>query len=122
MSPSLAAPSALAALANQCLLEPPSRAMDARIFCIVHNTEDCNSFSTPTLVEARARGRVLLNEPSLLSWVTVPRYTEDLNCAKSLVPAGLSTISRDPRIVCATALMALALTGAPPAVPELLAS
>jgi hypothetical protein len=121
MSPSLAPPSTLAALANRCLLEPPSRAMDATIFCIVHNTADRNSFSTPTLIEARARGRVLLNEPTILGWVTVPRYTEDLNSAKSLVPDGLSTISRDPRIVCATALMALALTGEPE-LPELLAS
>jgi hypothetical protein len=44
----------------------------------------------------------------------VPPFTEQLKYAKSLLPDGLYTISSDARIVCATALCALALIEAPP--------
>ena len=54
MSLSLAAPSALTALANRCLLEAPSRALDTRIFCMVHDIVDGNSLGTAALIEARA--------------------------------------------------------------------
>jgi hypothetical protein len=46
--------------------------------------------------------------------VQVPPFTEELKYAKSLVPDGLYTISSEPRIVCAAALRALAITDAPP--------
>jgi hypothetical protein len=47
------------------------------------------------------------------SHADAPWYTEDLGCAKSLVPEGLATIARDPLIVCATALIARAMLDAP---------
>ncbi len=56
----------------------------------------------------------MIVEPGLQGWVEVPPFTGELKYAKSLLPDGLYTISSDPRIVCAAALRALALTDAPP--------
>ena len=75
---------------------------------------DANPLSSAALIEVRARGFILINQPTVKGWADAPSYTEDLGCAKSLVPKGLSTIARDPRIVCATALMARAVLDSPP--------
>ncbi len=107
-------PSPLAALADRCLAEVPSRALDVEIYCALHGIEDGNDLGSPALVEARAKGDVLIVEPGLHGWVEVPPFTEELMYAKSLVPDGLYTISSEPRIVCAAALHALAITDPPP--------
>ncbi len=104
----------LATLANRCLLEAPSRALDVEIYCAIHGIEDGNDLGSPALIEARAKGDVLIVEPGLHGWVEVPPFTEQLKYAKSLLPDGLYTISSEARIVCAAALRALALTDAPP--------
>ena len=108
------APSTLAALADRCLAEAPSRALDVEIYCALHGIEDGNELASPALVEARAKGEVLIVEPGLWGWVEVPPFTGVLKYAKSLLPDGVYTISADPRIVCAAALRTLALTDAPP--------
>ena len=91
----------------------PSRALDARIYCAIHGVTDANELSTAAGIEARAQGAVLLFAPGVRGWVSTPRFTSDLDCAKSLLPSGVLTISRDPMIVCSTALAALAMTQAP---------
>jgi hypothetical protein len=96
------------------LMEPASRALDATIYCAVLGVIDANSLSSPALVEARARGLILINHGAIRGWADAPWYTEDLGCATSLVPEGLATIARDPLIVCATALIARAMLDAPP--------
>jgi hypothetical protein len=101
-------------LANRCLIEPPSRALDAEIYCGVHHINDGNDLGSPALVEARRDGFVLILEPGQEGWVEVPPFTSDIIYAVSLVPEGLYTISRDPLILCSTALTALAMTNAPP--------
>jgi hypothetical protein len=103
----------LAALAERCLIEAPSRALDVEIYCALHGIEDGNDLASPALVEARAKGDVLIVEPGLQGWVEVPPFTGELKYAKSLLPEGLYTISSEARIVCAAALRALALTDAP---------
>lgn len=114
MSTFLTGPSILAALADRCLTEAPSRALDVEIYCVIHGIEDGNDLVSPALMEARAKGDVLIVEPGLWGWVEVPPFTAELKYAKSLLPDGVYTISSDPRIVCAAALRALALTEAPP--------
>jgi hypothetical protein len=106
--------STLATLANRCLAEAPSRALDVEIYCAIHGIEDGNELASPALIEARAKGDVLIVEPGLWGWVEVPPFTGELKYAKSLLPDGVHTISPDPRIVCAAALRALALSNAPP--------
>jgi hypothetical protein len=101
------------AVSNRCLIEPASRALDGAIYCAVLGAIDDNSLSSAPLIEARARGCILINHAGIKGWADAPPYTEDLACAKSLVPEGLATISRDPRIVCATALMARAVLDSP---------
>jgi hypothetical protein len=91
----------------------PSRALDAQIFCAVHGVTDANSLTSPDLIEARARGHLLIGEGSMLGWILAPRYTSDLALAQSLIPEGISTISKIPSIVCATALTIMARTGVP---------
>ena len=107
-------PRTLATLADRCLTEAPSRALDVEIYCAIHGIDDGNDLASPALVEARAKGDVLIVEPGLWGWVEVPPFTGVLKYAKSLLPDGLHTISSDPRIVCAAALRALALSNAPP--------
>ncbi|MPZ33957.1 MAG: hypothetical protein GEV13_23700 [Rhodospirillales bacterium] len=107
-------PNPLAALADRCLAEAPSRALDVEIYCALHGIEDGNDLGSPALAEARAKGDVLIVEPGLQGWVEVPPFTGELKYAKSLLPDGLCTISSEPRIVCAAALHALAITDAPP--------
>jgi hypothetical protein len=104
----------LIAMANRCLVEPASRALDARIYCALLGLEDENGLSSPVYMLARARGMVLLPSYSVEGWIEAPRYTEDLASAKSLVPDCVSTISSDPRVVCATALTTIAVMGTPP--------
>ena len=104
----------LIAMANRCLIEPASRALDARIHCVLLGLEDGNGLTSPALIQARGRGLLLLPADSVQVWVEAPRYTEDLACAKSLVPACVSTILSDPRVVCATALMTIAVMETPP--------
>lgn len=107
-------PGTLAALAARCLTEAPSRALDVEIYCAIHDIQDGNDLGSPALIEARAKGDVLIVEHGLHGWMEVPPFTGELKYAKSLVPDGLYTISSDPCIVCATALRALAITNAPP--------
>ena len=107
-------PTTLASLAERCVSEAPSRALDVEIYCAIHGIEDGNDLASPSLVEARAKGDVLIVEPGLQGWVEVPPFTGELKYAKSLLPDGLCTISSEPRIVCAAALRALAITDAPP--------
>ena len=106
-------PGLLFELARRCLQVCPSRALDARIYCAIHGVTDANDLITASGIEARAQGAVLLVAPGLRGWVSTPRFTSDLDCAKSLLPPGVLAISRDPMIVCSTALAALAMTQAP---------
>src|SRR6185295_13837009 len=101
-------------VANRCLTEPASRALDAAIYCAVLGTVDANPLTIAPLIEARASGMILVNQATIKGWIDSPPYTEDLSCAKSLVPEDVSTIARDPRIVCATALTVRALLDLPP--------
>ena len=67
-------------------------------------------------MESRQNGEVLVEHRhgAGRGWIQAPPFTEELRYAESLVPEGLATIARDPRIICATALNARALTSAPP--------
>ena len=94
-------------LSRRCLQASASRALDGRIYCAIHGVTDANDLSTASGIEARATGQVLVLAPGLHGWVAAPRFTSDLDSAKSLLPPGLLTISRDPMIVCSTALAAL---------------
>src|SRR5262245_29474082 len=114
MTTELTGPGPLAALADRCLIEAPSRGLDVEIYCALHGIEDGNELASPALIEARAKGEVLVVEPGLWGWVEVPPFTSELKYARSLLPDGVYTISSDPRVVCAAALRALALTNAPP--------
>lgn len=110
---SMLQPDLLTELADRCLRERPSRSLDARIYCAVLGLPDANRLGTAAHVQARASGMVLIRRAGLVGWIDAPRYTADLSWAKSLLPDSLSTISNDPRIICATALVALALTERP---------
>jgi hypothetical protein len=103
-------PSSLRHLSRRCMREWPSRLLDGQIYCAIHGTADANDLGTSRLIEARANGFVLIDQVAAWVWVASPRFTLELEEAKSLLPLGLVTISRDPMIVCATALRALALT------------
>ncbi len=107
--------SSLVALAGRCLREPASRRLDGEIYCALHNIEDINDLSDHNLVEARENGWVLVEHQhgAGRGWIEAPPFTAELQYAETLVPEGLATIARDPRIVCATALHARALTSAP---------
>jgi hypothetical protein len=106
--------SLLVAIANRCLREHASRALDAKIYCAVLGVRDANELNSEFLIEARASGMVLIRSTGLMGWLDSPHYTADLNWAKSLLPEGLATISNDPRAICAIALMAIAMTHQPP--------
>ena len=43
-------PSPLAALADRCLAEAPSRALDVEIYCALHGIEDGNELASPALM------------------------------------------------------------------------
>ena len=103
-------PLSLFQLSRRCMREWPSRLLDGRIYCAIHGTADANDLGTSRLIEARANGFVLIGQADAWMWAASPRFTLELEEAKSLLPLGLVTISRDPMIVCATALRALALT------------
>jgi hypothetical protein len=105
--------SLLVSVANRCLREHASRALDAKIYCAVLGVRDANELNSEFLIEARASGMVLIRATGLMGWLDAPHYTEDLNWAKSLLPEGLAAISNDPRVVCAIALMAIAMTDQP---------
>ena len=103
-------PLSLFQLSRRCMREWPSRLLDGQIYCAIHGAADANDLGTSRLIEARANGFVLMGQTAAWVWVASPRFTLELEEAKSLLPLGLVTISRDPMIVCATALRALALT------------
>ena len=103
-------PLSLFQLSRRCMREWPSRLLDGQIYCAIHGTADANDLGTSRLIEARANGFVLIGQAPAWVWVASPRFTLELEEAKSLLPLGLVTISRAPMIVCATALRALALT------------
>jgi hypothetical protein len=103
-------PSSLFQLSRRCMREWPSRLLDGQIYCAIHGTADANDLGTSRLIEARANGFVLIGQAAAWVWAASPRFTLELEEAKSLLPLGLRTISRDPMIVCATALWVLALT------------
>jgi hypothetical protein len=106
--------SLLVAIANRCLQEHASRALDARIYCAVLGVADANELNSKFLIKARASGMVLVRTTGLMGWLDAPHYTADLTWAKSLLPEGLAVKSNDPRVVCAIALMAMAMTDQPP--------
>ena len=99
---------------NRCLIEPASRVLDGAVYCVVLGANDANSLASAMLIEVRLRGFILIEHRAMKVWAHAPPYTGDLDCAKSLLPEGLSTIAHDPRIVCATALMARAILKLPP--------
>jgi len=101
-------------LARRCLAEPASRAMDAEIYCAIHDIDDGNDLASPSLRAARCNGEVLVPDARWPDWVETPPFSTDLRYAASLMPDGLYLISRDPRVACATALSARALAGTPP--------
>ena len=105
--------SLLITLSNRCLIEDASPALDASIHCAVLGTTDRNALTSATLRQARARGSILILKAGVRGWIEAPPYTSDLAWAKSLVPQELATISPQPRIVCATALMARAILDSP---------
>ena len=102
----------LVALAGRCLREPASRRLDGEIYCALHKIRDINDVSNHRLMAARENGEVLVDHGrgAGRGWIQAPPFTEELRYAETLVPDGLATIARDPRIVCATALHARALT------------
>ena len=104
----------LAELAERCLREPASRGLDGAIYCAVHNIEDMNDLSNDNLLQARDSGEVLVEDHRGIGWVEAPPFTAELKYAETLLPDGVVTICRDPRRLCATALVVRALTGAPP--------
>lgn len=111
----------LVALAHRCLEEPPSRGLDAEIYCALHGIEDANDLSTPSLVAARQAGEVLIVEHDGATagrwrqeWIEAPPFSGELRYAALLLPEGVHALSRDPAMVCATALSVLAMTAAPP--------
>jgi hypothetical protein len=101
-------------LSRRCMMEWPSRMLDGKIYCTVHGKPDTNELSTTRLIEARANGFVMIRYDGGAGWVYAPLFTVELDRATSLLPSGLVTISRDPMIVCATALGALALIARSP--------
>ena len=100
-------------LSNLCLIEDASPALDASIHCAVLGTTDRNALTSATLRQARARGSILILKAGVRGWIEAPPYTSDLAWAKSLVPEDLATISPQPRIICATALIARAILDSP---------
>jgi hypothetical protein len=106
--------SSLVALADRCLREPASRRLDGEIYCALHNIEDINDLSDHKLMEARKNGQVLVEHPhgAGCEWIEAPPFTAEPRYAEALVPEGLVTIAKDPRIICATALHARALMSA----------
>jgi hypothetical protein len=68
-------------VANRCLAEPASRALDAAIYCAVLGTADANTLTSAPLIEARARGMILVNQAAIKGWVDAPPYTEDISSA-----------------------------------------
>ena len=106
--------SRLSDLARRCLAEAASRALDAEIYCAVHDIDDGNDLGSPSLRAAHGKGEVLVVEAGLQEWVEAPPFTSDIRYAASLVPEGLHLIARDARVACATALSARALAGTSP--------
>jgi hypothetical protein len=77
----------LLALAGRCLREPPSRRLDAEIYCAFLDEVDLNTFGTDRLLTAASDGDVLL--------------------ANLLLPENVLTIAKEPRQVRSIALMAM---------------
>jgi hypothetical protein len=104
-------------LAQRCLTELPSRALDCDIYCAYHNIVDANDLRFEAMVDAHRQGQVLLPGGSGEDegWVETPPFSSDRRYAEMLMPDGLSTICRQPLWVCATALKARALLQSPPA-------
>ena len=61
--------SLLVAVANRCLREHASRALDARIYCAVLGVRDANELNSEFLIEARASGMVLVRTTGLMGWL-----------------------------------------------------
>ena len=105
----------LLALAEQCLVEAPSRRLDGEIYCAVHHIMDMNGLRDHNLWEARERGEVLVGHPgATVEWIEAPPFTTELKYAETLLPERVATLLKDPRAVCAAALRARALSDAPP--------
>ena len=56
-------------VANRCLTEPASRALDAAIYCAVLGTVDANPLTIAPLIEARASGMILVNQAAIKGWI-----------------------------------------------------
>jgi hypothetical protein len=105
----------LLALAEQCLVEAPSRRLDGEIYCAVHHIMDMNDLNAHNLWEARVSGEVLVeHRGAAVEWIEVPPFTAELKYAETLLPERVATILKDPRAVCAAALRARAHSDAPP--------
>ena len=107
-------PSTLVGLANRCLIEVDSRALDAEIYCAFHAVKDGNDLSCQSLIDIHNNGHILITQFGHSTWIESPRFTSEMKFASMLVPSGLYTISKNPRIVCATALTAMAIIDARP--------
>ena len=112
----------LLALAEQCLVEAPSRRLDGEIYCAVHHIVDMNHLDAHNLWEARESGEVLVeHRGATVEWIEAPPFTAELKYAETLLPERVATILKDPRAVCAAALRARAHSDAsPPYVSSLL--
>jgi len=107
---------ALYALGERCLQEAASRRLDGEIYCAVHRVRDINPLDAYSLLHAKETGQILIADQgsSEVGWIEAPPFTAELKYAELLLPPGLATFYRDPRRVCATALLARALANEPP--------
>jgi hypothetical protein len=107
--------SRLLVLAERCLSEPASRHLDGEIYCAVHHIMDLNGLNNHNLWEAKDNGNILVrHRGAAIGWVEAPPFTAELKYAETLLPDRVVTILKDPRLVCAAALRARALSDAPP--------
>jgi hypothetical protein len=99
----------LLALADRCLREPPSRRLDAEIYCAVLDEVDVNTLGTDRQLTAASDGDVLLVKRGTTGteWYVSPPYTYELQYANLLLPENVLTIAKEARQVCSIALNAM---------------
>ena len=64
--------SSLIAIANRCLEEGASGALEAKIYGAVLGVLDANALNSAFAIEARASGMVLVRTKRLMGWVDAP--------------------------------------------------
>jgi hypothetical protein len=96
------------ALADRCLREPPSRRLDAEIYCAVLDEVDVNTPGGDRQLTAVRDGEVLLVKRGTTDteWYVSPPYTSELRYANLLLPENVLTITREARQVYSIALRA----------------